>query len=68
MASEQIAPRGAAPSMTLDDLLWDMRQGNRFVIQSLWRLESKIRWHGYGIVALIALSIAFLTLLIRPAT
>jgi hypothetical protein len=56
-----------AQATTLDDLLLDTQQGNRFVIQSLWRLESKIRWHGYGLMVVLALSIAILALMIRAA-
>ena len=50
-------------SMTLDDLLWDTQQGNRFIIQALWRMESQLKWHGGGIAALIAVVTALIVIL-----
>jgi hypothetical protein len=40
---------------TLDDLLWDTQRGNRFVIQSLWRIALRLRWQSYAMVVLAAL-------------
>ena len=60
LSSAPIAPNGPAPLMTLDDLLWDTQQGSRFVIQSLGRLESKLRWQSYAIITVLALLIGIL--------
>lgn len=52
----QISPTTLPSSATtLDDLLWDTQRGNRFVIQSLWRIESRLKWHDYGIAVVVAL-------------
>ena len=63
LSREPIAAAKSASAMTLDDLLCDTQQGNRFVIQALWRLDARLRWLGYGIVAILGLLIAILTLL-----
>lgn len=67
MSSEPIAPGKPVPSLTLEDLLCDTQQGNRFVIQSLWRLESRLRWHSYGMVGLLALATVILALIFAAA-
>jgi hypothetical protein len=64
LSSGQIALGDAARPTTLDDLLWDTQQGNRFVIQSLWRLERRLTWQGYGMVTLLVLLLSILTKLV----
>lgn len=58
--SPAMVPSG---STTLDDLLWDTQRGDRFVIESLLRIERVLRWHSLGIVVLAALVLAVLTVL-----
>jgi hypothetical protein len=64
LPSEQIATAAPAPATTLDDLLWDTQRGNRFVIQSLWRLEKRLLWQSYGIAAVAGLLVVVLGLLL----
>jgi hypothetical protein len=59
------AAAASSRATTLDDLLWDTQRGNRFVIQSLRRIELRLQWHGYAFVALAALLLAVVATLVH---
>jgi hypothetical protein len=53
----------SSKSTTLDDLLMDTQQGTRFLIATLHRQETLLKWQGYGLLAVIGLLLVLLVVL-----